>query len=292
MFKSFLKYLSFEKRYSEHTVLAYQSDLEQFAQFISTDFELKSPLQVNNQVVRSWVIALVDLGLEESSINRKIAALKSYYKFSLKRGEIPKDPTTRVKLLKKSKKLPQFVNQEDILNILNNSTFDTGFKGAREKIVLEILYGTGIRLSELVNMKELDILSSGTVKVLGKRNKERVLPIPSGVLMAVEEYKQEKRKEFGQLPHDFLVVTDSGEKSYPMLIYRIVNDYLKRYSTIEKKSPHVLRHTFATHLLNKGADLNAVKDLLGHTSLAATQVYTHNTIEKLKSVYQQAHPKA
>jgi len=292
MLTSFLKYLQFEKRYSENTVLAYSQDLQQCGEFAKTTFDTLTLKDINHQIVRSWIISLVESGNTESTINRKVAALRSYFRFLRKRGLIDSDPTLRIKSLKTSRSIPQFVLEEDILKILNGASFATGFKGARERIVLEFLYGTGIRLSELLSMRYSDITDEGNVKVLGKRNKERIIPIPSEVLSSLDSYKIQCRKKFGKLSEGHVILTDKGEKAYPMLIYRIVNDFLSRYTTVEKQSPHVLRHTFATHLLNKGADLNAVKDLLGHSSLAATQVYTHNTIDKLKSVYKQAHPKA
>lgn len=292
MLTSFLKYLQFEKRYSENTVLAYSQDLQQCGEFAKTTFDTLTLKDINHQIVRSWIISLVESGNTESTINRKVAALRSYFRFLRKRGLVDSDPTLRIKSLKTSRSIPQFVLEEDILKILNGASFATGFKGARERIVLEFLYGTGIRLSELLSMRYSDITDEGNVKVLGKRNKERIIPIPSEVLSSLDSYKIQCRKKFGKLSEGHVILTDKGEKAYPMLIYRIVNDFLSRYTTVEKQSPHVLRHTFATHLLNKGADLNAVKDLLGHSSLAATQVYTHNTIDKLKSVYKQAHPKA
>jgi len=292
MLTSFLKYLQFEKRYSDNTVLAYSQDLQQCGEFAKTTFDTLTLKDINHQIVRSWIISLVESGNTESTINRKVAALRSYFRFLRKRGLVDSDPTLRIKSLKTSRSIPQFVLEEDILKILNGASFATGFKGARERIVLEFLYGTGIRLSELLSMRYSDITDEGNVKVLGKRNKERIIPIPSEVLSSLDSYKIQCRKKFGKLSEGHVILTDKGEKAYPMLIYRIVNDFLSRYTTVEKQSPHVLRHTFATHLLNKGADLNAVKDLLGHSSLAATQVYTHNTIDKLKSVYKQAHPKA
>lgn len=281
MLGSFLKYLTFEKRYSEHTVVAYQNDLLQFEAFI-TSFDT-TLLKATHQHVRSWVIELMNENLAPRTVNRKIASLRTYYKFLMQREEISADPTSRVKALKSAKKLPSFVQEQELRTLLNSFTFE-GEDGLRDRIILELLYGTGIRLSELINLRWKDVdFETQTIKVLGKRNKERIIPIPGELLSQLTTVEDRQA---------FVVTTDEGKQAYPMLIYRIVKKYLSTFTSTDKRSPHVMRHTFATHLLNKGADLNAVKDLLGHSSLAATQVYTHNTIEKLKDVYKQAHPKA
>jgi integrase/recombinase XerC len=243
--------------------------------------------------LRTWLIHLVEQGLESKSVNRKIASLKSYYKFLLRREEIEKSPADKLKPLKAPKMLPSFVRESEMTTLLDQIPFPEGFVGVRDKLILDFLYGTGIRLSELINLKEEDInFYQGHVKVLGKRNKERVIPIPAPLVEEVRKYILLKKEHLSEKFSNFLIVTDEGGKAYPMMIYRTVKAYLNMVTSSEKKSPHVLRHTFATHLLNKGADLNAVKDLLGHANLAATQVYTHNTLDKLKSVYKQAHPKA
>ena len=289
MLDSYLKYLSYEKRFSPHTISAYRNDVEQFQEFLENEFDGIPLHEVNHQLIRSWIISLVEMGRDEATVNRKVASLKSYYKFLLKHSYIDQDPSWKVRPLKKSARIPQFVNEVDILNILDNSEFSDEFTGRRERMVLELLYGTGIRLSEMLNLQDKDI-SGGAIRVLGKRNKERIIPLPAELQRTIKGYQAARNRDIG--PSDYLIVTDEGKQAYPMLVYRIVNSYLSRYTTLDTKSPHVLRHTFATHLLNKGADLNAVKDLLGHSSLAATQVYTHNTIEKLKETFQQAHPKA
>lgn len=293
MVDSFLKYISFEKRYSKHTVISYQSDLGQFTNYISEQFKC-SDLNLATQImVRSWVLSLMDSGTSPRTVNRKIASLRSYYKFLIKRGEIEKDPTIKVRLLKTQKDLPSFADEKELVNLLDRFEFTNDLEGLRQKLIIELLYGTGIRLSELIGLKDSDINHhQNTLKVLGKRNKERIIPIAAPLLSLIAQYKAEKNHVFEGNPNAFLLVNNKGDKTYPMMIYRIVNSFLNMVSSTEKKSPHALRHTFATHLLNKGADLNAVKDLLGHSSLAATQVYTHNSLEKLKSVFDQAHPKA
>ena len=233
-------------------------------------------------------------GLDPRSVNRKMAALRTYFKFLIKRDVITEDPTVRLFALKTSKKLPSIVKENEITGLLSQFDSDDTFIGMRDKLILELLYGTGIRLSELIHLKKSDInLKEGLIKVLGKRNKERIIPLPAELILVIDDYTTSREKALGEYTgDDFLVVTDKGRKTYPMYIYRIVNRFLGLFTTTDKKSPHVLRHTYATHLLNKGADLNAIKELLGHSSLASTQVYTHNTIEKLKAVFDQAHPKA
>lgn len=293
MLDSFLKYLEYEKRYSKHTLTSYNNDLRQFQAHLSNAGTDSTLGDANHYQVRSWVIELVEDGLQPKSINRKIASIRSFYKYLLRQGKIKKDPTTKVKVLKASKKLPQFVSENDILSLLDKSEFDKGFSGLRDRLVLELLYGTGIRLAELISLKSSNVnIINSTLKVLGKRNKERVIPFSKSLGELIGEYSTERKKLFQQNENDALILTDSGKSVYPMFVYRLVKKYLNLFTTIDKRSPHVLRHTFATHLLNKGAELNAVKDLLGHTSLTATQVYTHNSLEKLKSVFDQAHPKA
>ncbi|MEQ8244659.1 tyrosine-type recombinase/integrase [Fulvivirga sp.] len=293
MQETFLKYLEYEKRYSKHTILSYKLDLSQLSSYIkntSPEFDLEN---ANHLLIRGWIVSLVESEIQPKSINRKIASLRSYYKFLLRQGTIQKDPTSKIKILKTSRKLPQFVNEKDMNLLLDNCEFNNDFEGARDRLVLEMLYGTGIRLTELINLKGSNLnFHNRTIKVLGKRNKERVIPFSVSLEKVIKQYQVERNKLTNGYENQNLIVTGSGESCYPMLIYRIVKKYLNLFTTIDKRSPHVLRHTFATHLLNKGAELNAVKDLLGHSSLAATQVYTHNSLDKLKSVFDQAHPKA
>ncbi len=291
MVETFLKYLSFEKRYSKHTIEAYRKDLQQFFHFIATDFEISESVEVRHPHIRGWVVSLMDSGISSKSVNRKIATLKSFYKFLLGREYIDVNPTTQIKPLKTEKDLPSFVKEDEITNLLDRIEFSSDFSGQRDRLLLELLYATGIRLAELQGLAETDVnFYEKTILVLGKRNKERIIPIGNSLIQLIETYQKLKR-ETG-MKGEKLLLTDSGESLYPMFIYRKVKKYLAAVTTLSKKSPHVMRHTFATHLLNKGADLNAVKDLLGHTSLAATQVYTHNSIEKLKAAFDQAHPKA
>lgn len=291
--KSFLNYIEFEKRYSKHTIVSYKNDLMQFSVFLKGEYEIKKLTDVQYSHIRHWIIQLMEDGINSKTINRKIATLKSYYKFQLREGIISKNPTLQIKSPKVKKKLPVFIEEKNMENLLDYFEFQNDFKGIRDRLVIELLYGTGIRLSELIELQERDIsIYEKTIKVLGKGNKERIIPINPNLLETIKLYHLVKKDENFGNKTDQLIVKNDGDKVYPTFIYRMVKKYLGAVTTVEKKSPHVLRHTFATHLLNKGADLNAVKDLLGHTSLAATQVYTHNSIEKLKKVFDQAHPKA
>lgn len=293
MVNSFLDYLTVEKRYSAHTILAYKKDIEQFHSFLHNTYDISDALTANHLMVRSWVLELMEKGLEAKSVNRKLATLRTFYKFLLRNGKLEINPMLKVRAPKLRKKLPVFVEEANMIKLLDYLEFSSDFAGLRDRVVLELLYGTGIRLSELIDLKDNSInWFEGVVKVRGKGNKERIIPIPQGVLTVLKEYFDSKTTQ--NLCNNDLnfIVTNKGEGVYPVFIYRLVKNYLNHVSTVEKKSPHVLRHTFATHLLNKGADLNAIKDLLGHTSLAATQVYTHNSIDQLKKIFDQAHPKS
>ncbi|QYH39959.1 tyrosine-type recombinase/integrase [Algoriphagus sp. NBT04N3] len=294
MINSFVNYLEYEKRSSPHTVEAYERDLRQFEDFVKLSFELNQISEASHSEIRAWVINLVEQGLSSTSVNRKIATLRSYYKFLLRTEVITQDPTYKLKSLKNPKKLPEFVQENSIASVLEESVYDSGFEGQRDRMVMEFLYLTGVRLSELIGLKWEDIhLGQEQVKVLGKRKKERIIPITKGLKQNILSYQKVFEERFPKAGQShYFIVSNSGSKSYPMMIYRIVRKYLDRFAQTSKRSPHILRHTFATHLLNKGADLNAVKDLLGHANLAATQVYTHNSMEKLKAVFEQAHPKA
>lgn len=293
MVESFFNYLQFEKRVSKHTLTAYKTDLAQFTEFLDTTFPEFTSEQADYGIIRSWIIQVVESGARATSVNRKIASLRTYYKFLVREQVITKNPMMKIRVLKTQKRLPSFIQEKEITNLLDTVRFDETHAGWRDKLILELFYATGIRLSELITLKESQIdLRSGTIKVLGKRNKERVIPFPASIAPLIKNYQQIRNKEVELKNHGFLFVTDKGDPCYPMMVYRIVKHYLDTNSTSDKRSPHVLRHTYATHLLNKGAEINAVKDLLGHSSLAATQVYTHNSIEKLKKAYDQAHPKA
>lgn len=290
--ESFLKYLRFEKRCSDHTVVAYKKDLDQFEEFLFKtvgDFDV---LEVDSKLVRLWVVALMDGGMTPKTVNRKITSLKSFYKFLLRQELIESTPMNSVISPKVPKKLPYFVDEESLHRLLDNGYFGNDFEGVRDKLVVSLFYGTGMRLSELVNLKDSDIYQSETlIRVLGKNNKERIVPYPRSLNNLIGEYLNMRETEFGNnFPHFF--VTSKGKQVYHKLIYRVVYNHLALVTPLEKKSPHILRHTYATHLLDRGADLNAVKELLGHSNLAATQVYTHTSTEKLQSIYKQAHPRA
>lgn len=289
--EDFLKYLQFEKRYSDHTLVAYKTDLDQFMVYLSEligDFQFKD---VTRQQIRGWVVGLMEQGITPRSVNRKLATLKSFYKYLMREQLVENDPARLVTIPKVRKKLPAFVQEDQLNQLLDLGFFANDFEGSRDKTIISILYGTGIRLSELKGLKVNNIdLKGYTIKVLGKRNKERIVPFPKEVSAIIEAYL-EIRTEINS-NSEFLLLTSKGDQVYDKLIYRVVNKYLAMVTTAARKSPHVLRHSFATHLLNHGADLNAVKELLGHSNLSATQVYTHTTFEKLKEIYKQAHPRA
>ncbi len=288
----FLKYLQYEKRYSNHTLISYKNDLDQFQRFISEHYPETSIDQVNHAILRDWVVSLSEHEISEISVNRKLVTLRSFFKFLLKKGSIEKNPVLKLSNLKTKKRLPNFIRENDIIRILDQNVEEGDFAEARDVLTFEILYGTGMRLSELISLKVNNIdLINNSLKVLGKRNKERIIPINRFLSGMIKKYISLKNQTFVGNVNVHLIVSNKGEKSYPMMINRIVKKYLEGVS-VDKKSPHILRHTYATHLLERGADLNAVKDLLGHQSLAATQVYTHNSLGKLKKVFDQAHPKA
>ncbi len=291
MVESFIKYLQFEKRFSPHTLTAYTNDLKQLSEFLIETFEIVRMEEAQHPHLRSWVVHLMDSGLTPRSVNRKIVSIKSFFKFLQRREQIETNPASRLKSLRVPKDLPNFVKEAEMDNLLDHLTFPDDFSGQRDKLLINLLYATGIRLSELIGITKESINHyEGTVKVLGKRNKERIIPLHQEVLEQIRIYIS-LRAEINPASSK-LLITDSGNDLYPQFVYSTVKKYLSQVTTLSKTSPHVLRHTFATHLLNKGADLNAVKDLLGHASLASTQVYTHNSIEKLKAVFDQAHPKA
>ena len=294
MIDSFINYLEYEKRSSAHTVLAYRKDLEQAQDFVNLSFSIDDLSHCTHPDLRAWIIDLVEQGLSQTTVNRKLATLRSFYKFLMRSKIIQKDPTYKLKSLKAPKKLPEFLQETTIESVLEEEVYDPTFEGQRDRMVLEFLYLTGVRLSELTSLKWKDInLYEEQVKVLGKRQKERIIPLTKSLQRNITNYKKVAEAHFIALEgEDYFIRSNKGEKAYSMLIYRIVKHYLDLFAQNSKRSPHLLRHTFATHLLNKGADLNAVKDLLGHANLAATQVYTHNSMEKLKAVFEQAHPKA
>lgn len=290
--ETFLAYLKHEKRYSEHTVTSYRNDLEQFYRYIKQAFDIENISEASHLYIRSWMAQMSEDNIGSRSINRKISALRSYCRFLMKRGLLDKDPTLKIQTPKAPKSLPVYVEQQDIGKLFDELQmyFDDSFYGRRDRMVLELLYYTGMRRAELLNLKDADVdLARCHVKVLGKGNKERLIPISQHMADSLHNYISEKCNLYNT---PWLLVTDKGAKLYPELTYRIVKKFLSLVTTIEKRSPHVLRHSFATHLTNNGAEINAVKDLLGHASLAATQVYTHNNIEQLKDIYKNTHPKA
>jgi integrase/recombinase XerC len=293
LFQSFINYLKFEKRYSLHTIRAYEDDLISFFDYLEIQFGPTSLSNISAALVRSWLASLKDANLNSKSITRKISTLKSFFKYNIREGNIAQSPMVNIVSPKLNKRLPSFVEEKDVKRLFTENDFETSWKGITEEIILKVFYNTGMRLSELVNLKESQVnASSNTIKVLGKGNKERVIPVSAELIKGLREYIRLKKKDFEKPDHEYLFITEKGRRVYQKYVYRLVNEQLKNYTTIEKKSPHILRHSFATHLMNNGADLNAVKELLGHSSLASTQVYTHNTIEKLKEVYKKAHPKA
>lgn len=292
--ESFLKYIQYEKRYSSHTLDAYSLDLEQFASYLQSNFEETDLTKATHSMIRSWVVALMEIEDKTSTINRKISTLKSFYKYLLRTGVTQSNPTGRVIRPKMPKRLPTFVEEKSMEKLFDTFQYDDNdFEGYRNTLILEMLYTTGIRRSELMNLRERDFDAYHLqVKVLGKRKKERIIPITKSVMVRIQQMIQLNKKNHPDHAEGFVFLTAKGVKIYPELIYSITKNHLSHVTTNQKKSPHVLRHSFATHLLNHGAEINAIKELMGHSSLASTQVYTHNTIDKLKAVFKQAHPKA
>jgi integrase/recombinase XerC len=283
----FLAYISKEKRYSNHTFISYRRDLLDFQSFCKKEYDF-SLQEVKSKMVRTWFSTLMEKKLSPRTIRRKSSSLKSFYKFLIKSTLIKQSPMEGVPLPKASKKLPRFVEEKNMNLLLSELSFSDDYKGVMERLVMELFYHTGMRLSELVGLKISDInFSENQLKVLGKRNKERIIPFSLALSETIRQFMTYR------IPKgDYLFLLESGNKVYPKLIYRVVNKHLNKITTIKQKSPHILRHTFATHMLNNGAELNAIKELLGHVNLSATEVYTHNSLEKIKSVYKQAHPRA
>jgi integrase/recombinase XerC len=288
---AFLEYLQFEKRYSQHTLISYQNDLEQFMAYLASQFDLPAIPAITPMFVRSWLAELKEEEISSKTINRKISTLRTFFKYEMKAGRLEQSPMATVTAPKLSKRLPSFVEQEDMATLFDHVAFSDYWKGKTERMVLRLFYSTGMRLSELIQLKESQLdPSNGQLKVLGKGNKERIIPVSKDLMDELQNYLSEKPVRLDNVVQVF--VSDKGKQLQPRSVYSFVKAHLSQVTTIQKKSPHILRHSFATHLMNNGADLNAVKELLGHSSLAATQVYTHNTIEKLKDVFKKAHPKA
>jgi integrase/recombinase XerC len=293
----FLDYLKFQKRYSVHTIRSYHDDLIQFFDYMELQFGKVLLNEISHNYIRSWMAVMKEKNITSKTINRKISSLKSFFKYLIKTDALEQTPMSKVISPKVSKRLPDFIKVEDAGKLIDSLKNTEDWRSLNTKILVTLFYNTGMRLSELINLKEEQIdFGKKQIKILGKGNKERIIPVSVEIIKTIKDYIQNKKKEFGQMKEksgDILLVTEKGKKMYPKYPYLIVKSFLgSEVKTLDKKSPHVLRHSFATHLLNNGASLNAIKELLGHSSLAATQVYTHNTIEKLKDVYKKAHPKA
>ncbi len=289
--EEFLSYLRFEKRSSGHTIKSYNNDLTQFREFcLHTGADVP---EFDSRLIRLWVVSLLEDRISPRTIHRKLSSLRSYARYLLREGHIKTNPLDRVLKPKMNKRIPLFIDEDQLNHFLDTHEFGTDFKGTRDRLIIELLYQTGIRRGELIGLTSTSAdLSSGHLKVRGKRNKERIVPIGRDLANLMNEYTEMRKVEFPFCTEEALLITDRGTPLYPNFIYRTVKRFLSLVTTLERKSPHILRHTFATHLLNKGADLNAIKELLGHANLGATQVYTHNSFEKLKEVYNKAHPRA
>jgi len=287
--EKFLQYITVEKRYSHHTVTSYKNDLLQFSQYLESNYD-EVVEDANSTMIRSWMASLVQSQIQARTINRKLSSLRTFYKYLIQNKKRLENPVVNITVLKTKKRLPSFVKQNEMDNLFTEVEFSSSFSDQRDKLLLYILYYTGIRLSELINIKDQDI-TKNTLRVLGKRNKERDIPLTPYLQKEVAAYIVLRKQTF-QEPIDSLLVTNKGQKLYEKFVYRKVKHYLSLVTTQKDKSPHVLRHTFATQMLNNGADLNAIKEILGHSDLTATQVYTHNSLEKLKGIYKQAHPRS
>ncbi len=288
---NFINYIANEKRYSSNTLVAYKKDLLLFSEFLVSEFEISNPEDATQEMIRSWMVTMINNGMLGTSINRKISSLSSYYTYLVMMQVVSKNPTKQIASVKTPSHLPLYFDKDQLVDYLNTGTDTNTFVKLRNKLVIEILYTTGIRSSELLALKISDIdIGNNSIKVLGKRNKQRIIPLSNKQVSSITNYIQEMKKQFGYI-NNYLIVTNKGVRAYPKLIYRIVNKELSSLSG-EVKSPHVLRHSFATHMLNNGADLNIIKEILGHTNLTATQIYTHNSIKQLIKVYMQAHPRA
>ena len=292
MVDAFLEYLDLEKKYSVHTITAYKNDLWSFRQFLVTEYDQENLIEVHYSQIRNWIVSLVNLKVSNRTVNRKVSALKSFFTFLQKTKQIDYNPLSKHKSLKIEKRIQVPFSFKEINTVLNHMDKDENddFESIRNRLIVELFYSTGMRRSELINIKQRDVsFSDKTIKILGKRNKERFVPLLGSVIQTLKRYLDLK-KEF-EIGLEELFITEKGNKVYETLVYRIINYYFSQVSSKEKRSPHILRHSFATHLLNEGADLNSVKDLLGHSSLASTQVYTQNSLDVLKKVYNKTHPR-
>ena len=291
--QEFINYLAFQKRYSKNTIISYKNDLDSFFKFIFSEYKISDVKEVTPPLVRTWLASLKENKIASKTINRKISTLKSFFKYHLRLKNIDVSPLTGITSLKVSRRLPSFIEQDDIHTLMSNDYFPDTFEGKTDYLIFKILYQTGIRRSELISLRETQIDTyGGTIKVLGKGNKERIIPISNELIKIINEYISGKKNQFPEPTDSNLLVNKKGKQLNPKYVYNVVKSYLGKVSTNQRKSPHILRHSFATHLTNNGAQINAIKELLGHSSLAATQIYTHNTIEKLKEVHKLAHPKS
>ncbi|MCU0422756.1 MAG: tyrosine-type recombinase/integrase [Bacteroidia bacterium] len=292
--QQFEQYLTFEKHYSAHTLTAYHNDLQTFSQYLFEQYEISEPSALHHRHVRSWLVMLMEQQMDARTVNRKLSSIRSFVKYLMKEGVLQNNPLNKVQAPKASKKLPTFIEEQPMQRLFDHShkeIFGEGFEAVRNRLMLLLFYTCGIRLSELIGLRTADYRKiNHTIKVLGKRNKERIIPITRELAEEIDSYINLRNEE--GLQSEFLLVLSSGEKLYPKMVYTTVKKFLSMVTTVEKRSPHVLRHTYATHLLNRGADLNAIKELLGHANLAATQIYTHNSIERLKQIYKNRHPRA
>lgn len=289
---AFLDYLQYQKRYSAHTVKAYQNDLESFEKFLKEEHDIKDWSGVSHHLIRHWIVSLSENGISSRSINRKVSGLKSFFKFLIRDGVLEVNPTSKVVVPKQSKKLLRVVSEDEAVVLLDEIEYPEGEKGKLHKMIISTFYNTGMRLSELINLQDGDVdLNNRRIRVVGKRNKERYIPISDSFSAELMEFKALTKGNDRADEESWFFRNESGKKLYPKLVYNIVNKYISSVSGIEKKSPHMLRHSFATHMLNRGADLNSIKELLGHSNLSATQVYTHNSVDQLKKTYNQAHPR-
>jgi len=293
--EKFLQYIKYEKAYSSHTFISYQTDMEQFAAFVEQQKGGFNPPEITANDIRSWILSIMDNGVGARSVNRKLTTLRTFFKYMMRQGVLSVDPTAKVKPPKMEKRLPVFLREEQVENLFDeyNNVFPSDFEGKRDRLILEILYNLGVRESELINLKDCDFdFNRNTVRVTGKRNKQRYIPFGDRLKKDILAYVDDRNSEVGPVEDGWLLVRKTGEQLYPVLVWRIVEKYISSVSTLSKRSPHVLRHTFATAMLNNGADIDAVKELLGHANLAATEVYTHTTFDRLRKIYKQAHPRA
>ncbi|HMR46560.1 MAG TPA: tyrosine-type recombinase/integrase [Bacteroidia bacterium] len=293
-YAKFLRFLQYEKRFSQHTLTAYGIDLKQFFHFMGQTYQAQKPEEITHFFIRSWIVSLLDRKIDSRTVNRKISSLKTYFKFLMREKTISQNPMLKIVSPKTAKKLPVIVDRQKMDQLLDGVAFKEGFEGIRDKLIINMFYQTGMRLAELIGLKDTNVdLYNLTLKVLGKRNKERIIPITPEMKEAIVVYLNERNNIIDEkIKSKYFFIKNDGNKLYPKFVYKVVNVMLSQVTTNKKRSPHVLRHTFATEMLNSGAQINAIKEILGHSSLAATQVYTHNTIDKLKNIYKQAHPKA